>query len=222
PLLRRCLESLEHQSVTDWGLLVIDAGSDNGTTEFVEKVVSPRFPGRVTLLQNLQPLTPIENIDTAIRRLCSNPESVIAMVDSDDALIGTDAASIVMGVYAGGADLTVGTMLRTDKHRRYPVDFVNPRASRGGNVWQHLRTFKKSLYDRVPSDYLKLDGEWVRHTEDWAFMVPMVELSIKPVHISKSIYFYQPSPDKAERSVADRERIIAGILEKASLREAGT
>ncbi|HEX2922975.1 MAG TPA: glycosyltransferase [Chloroflexota bacterium] len=222
PLLRRCLESLEHQSVKDWGLLIIDAGSDNGTAEFVKKVVSLRFPGRVTLLQNLQPLTPIENIDTAIRRLCSNPDSVIAMVDSDDALIGTDAASIIMEAYAGGADLTVGTMLRTDKHRRYPVDFVNPRASRGGNVWQHLRTFKKSLYDQVPADYLKLDGEWVRHTEDWAFMVPMVELSIKPVHINKPIYFYQPSADKAERSVADRERIIAGILEKASLREVGT
>ena len=183
--------------------------------------MTSRFAGKLTLLRNLEPLTPIENIDITIRQLCRNPESIIAMVDSDDALIGEDVASGLMDIYAKGADLSVGSMLRTDKYKAYPVDFSNPRTNRGGNVWQHLRTFKKKLYDRVPQDYLKLDGKWVQHAEDWAFMIPMVELSRMPVHIRNPIYFYQPSPEKKERSVEERERIISEILRKPVLREVG-
>ena len=221
PLLRRCLRSIEQQSLQDWGLIIIDAASKNGTADFVKEIMTSRFAGKLTLLRNLEPLTPIENIDITIRQLCRNPESIIAMVDSDDALIGEDVASGLMDIYAKGADLSVGSMLRTDKYKAYPVDFSNPRTNRGGNVWQHLRTFKKKLYDRVPQDYLKLDGKWVQHAEDWAFMIPMVELSRMPVHIRNPIYFYQPSPEKKERSVEERERIISEILRKPVLREVG-
>ena len=221
PLVRRCLESIERQSIQDWGLLMIDAGSGNSTADFLKKVVRPRYQDRVTLLQNLVPLTPMENIDIAIKRLCKNLDSIIVMVDLDDALIGSDALGTVLEAYEGGADLTVGSMLRTDKHKEYPVDLVNPRASRGGNVWQHLRTFKNGLYTKVPVDDFHLDGHWVPHAEDWAFMVPMVEMSKRPVYINRQIYFYEPSPEKACRSVAERERIIAIILAKNSLKGVG-
>lgn len=219
PIIRRCLNSITEQSKGDWGLIIIDAASSNGTQDFIKNIVMRHLSGRVTFLQNIKPLTPIENIDAAIRRLCTNSESVIAMVDSDDALIGKRTAEMLMDLYNSGVDLTIGGMLRTDKYKIYPVDFLNPRTKRGNSLWQHLKTFRKDLYDRVPQDYLKLDDEWVPNTEDWAFMIPMVELSIKPFHIQKSIYFYQPSPQKSERSIKQREEIISRLLSKPSLKE---
>jgi hypothetical protein len=33
--------------------------------------------------------------------------------------------------------------------------------------------------------------------EDWAFMLPMVEMARKPVHITEPLYFYEPTGSKA-------------------------
>ena len=61
----------------------------------------------------------------------------------------------IRDAYDRGADVTVGSMLRTDKDTRYPVDLGDPRGARGGNVWQHLRSFKKRLFDAIPDDWLR-------------------------------------------------------------------
>jgi len=120
-------------------------------------------------------------------------------------------------MYDKGTDLTVGSMLRTDKYMEYPVDFNTPRKSRSGNVWQHLGTFKKLLFDSIPEDYFKIDGEWVPHTEDWAVMLLMVDISEKPVYIKDYLYFYDPSEDKSTRSITERETLIAEIIDKPKM-----
>jgi SAM-dependent methyltransferase len=218
--IRRCLASLDRQDEKNWGLLLVDAGSANGSAEFLRDVTIPRYNHRVTLYENLEPCAPMENIDFVIRHLCTNPESLIVMVDLDDALIGTQVFSTLMELVSLGVDLTVGTTLRTDKFKEYPVDFANPRKTRGGNVWQHLRTFKKGLFDRIPQEYFQIEGEWVPHAEDWAFMIPLAELAKNPHYIKEAVYFYEPSPDKACRATEERERIIARIMEKPSLKRA--
>jgi glycosyltransferase involved in cell wall biosynthesis len=218
PKIRRCLQSLDAQADEEWSLVVIDAGSSNGSNEFLKKIVVPKYKGRVTLFENLEPVTPMENMDLAIRRLCTNPASIVALVDLDDGLIGNNVAGMLHDLYQNRVDLTVGTMLRTDKYKEYPVDFSTPRSSRGGNVWQHLRTFEKGLFDLVPVECFKVDGNWVPHTEDWAFMLPLVELARNPRHITEPIYFYEPSPDKGERSTSEREYLISELIKKPTLR----
>lgn len=216
--IRRCLESLQAQNYTDWGAVLIDAGSSNGTDDYIKYVVAKKLVGKLTILRNIVPVPPIENIDYSIRKICTNPESIIIHLDLDDALIGINALEKVVQVYQKGADVSVGTMLRTDKFAEYPVDFSDPRRKRGGNVWQHLRTFKKQLYDKIPEDYLKIENDWVPHTEDWAFMIPIVELSKKPAWIQEPIYFYEPSQQKRNVSFEERERIIKEIVSKPSLK----
>ena len=164
-------------------------------------------------------MSPIENIDYVTSSICTNPQSIIVHLDLDDSLIGTEALAKVKDAFDNGADVTVGSMLRTDKQAEYTVNFENPRANRGGNVWLHLRTYRKHLYDQVPKDYFQVDGEWVKHSEDWAFMIPIVELAKHPVHIKDKIYFYEPSDDKPLRNTQEREIIISKIIAKPSLEE---
>jgi hypothetical protein len=55
----------------------------------------------------------------------------------------------------------------------------------------------------------------VPHSEDWAFMLPIAELAKNPLHITRPLYFYEPS-SKASISKSEREAIIAKIVSKKS------
>ncbi len=214
PKIRRCFKSLRDQDFQDFGIIYVDAASHNGSDEYVQYIGMELFKGRITFLRNFEPLTSAQNIFIAIKKICANSESIIVMVDSDDALIGKNALSEVMRLYDEGTDLTIGTMLRTDKYREYNVNFESPRTSRGGNVWQHLRTFRKYLFDLIDEDDLKIEGKWIEDADDWAYMIPMTEMAKNPMQIKDKIYFYEPSPGKRDRDVKRREEIIAKIISK--------
>lgn len=217
PKLRRMFETVEEQPNQDWGCVFIDAGSKNGMEEYIDNIILPEHPDKVTFFRNWRPLTPLENTCIGISQLISNPETVVITLDADDALVGDKVLDILESYYRKGADLTVGTMLRTDKHKEYPVDFKTPRETNGGNIWQHLRTFKKYLFDSIPIEYFKMDGEWIPHTEDWAFMLPMIDIAKSPVHIKERLYFYEPSLNKSRRKLSEREEIIAEVINKPRL-----
>jgi len=213
---KRCIDSLLAQDRSDWQVVFIDAGSSNLMNEYLEKVVLPEFHGKCTFWFNFETLTAMENIFLVSTELCSNPESVLIHVDADDALIGSHVLSLLSKYYEDGVDVTVGSMLRTDKERHYSVNF-NPRDTRGGNVWQHLRSYKKHLFDQVPLEYFMVNNDWVPIAEDWAFMLPIVELARKPAWIKELIYFYEPSSGKRNRPIHYRENIIRELVRKPSL-----
>ena len=104
---------------------------------------------------------------------------MIITLDADDALIGEHVVDRVLAEYDRGADATVGSMLRLDKEAYYPANFANPRWW-DSNVWQHLRTFRKRLFDAIDVGDFKVDGEWIEPAADWAFMVPIIENGYLP------------------------------------------
>jgi len=213
---RRCLESLKAQTRRDWGAVVIDDASHHAWADEYEELLRP-YGSRVTLVRNAIRRGLLANMVTAISG-CSDPESVLVTLDADDALLGAHVLDRVAQAYEAGADLTVGSMLRTDKQATYPVQFENPRACRGGNVWQHLRSFKKHLFDTIPDKALRLDDTYVDLATDWAYMLPLVELARHPVWIREPLYLYEPSGvgKRGDRDV--REATIARIVAKPSLK----
>ena len=216
--LRRCFKSLSRQDYQNFGIMAIDAASVNGMDEYLYEIAGRLYRDRITILKNIEALSSIENIYIAIEKVCKNPESIIVMLDADDALIPDNALSRILELYHNGADLTSGSMLRADKEAKYKVNFDNPRKNGGGNVWQHIRTFKKYLFDSLDMEDLKLDNEWIPVAEDWAFMLRLVELSKNPVNIADKIYYYDPSEDKYRRSREELDEIIARIIAKQARR----
>ena len=187
----RCYESMARQSGPDWGAVVIDDGSDELTREGCRRI----FAGdsRITLLQPRVRRGQLANTALAIRHLCSDSGAVVITLDMDDALIGDDVLIRLDEAYAKGADVTVGSMVRTDKPADYEVRFDDLNAARGGNVWTHLRTFRKRLFDAIPDWRLRLDGKYVSICVDWAFMVPIVEKAKQPVFLNEKLYYYETS-----------------------------
>ena len=210
--LKNCIESLLAQERGDWGAVIIDDASENGMGDYAE-LLTAAVADRITLIRNRTRRGSLRNLWIAITRFCDNPESVIITLDADDALIGRRVLDRVASEYADGADATIGSMLRLDKESEYPADLRDPR-TRGANVWQHLRTFRKYLFDALSEEDLKLDGEWIDLAGDWAYMVPIVEMARSPRYIPDKLYLYEPAAAKTESERRTRDATIARILAK--------
>ena len=197
-----------------WGVVLFDDASEPRIAEHFE-IACASLGARCTVVRNRRRRGLLANMVTAVRMICTDPETVIVTLDADDALIGDRVLERLAVEYERGADVTVGSMLRTDKATDYPVCFDRPRERRGGNVWQHLRSFRKRLFDAVPDEALRLDGEYVGIATDWAFMLPIVEMAAHPVHIVEPLHLYEPSGKGKGAERANREATIARIVAKA-------
>ena len=209
---RQCFESLVAQDVDSWGAIVVDDASTNGFGDYAEMLTADNAD-RVTLVRNATRQGSLYNLWNAVTRFCTDPKTVMLTLDADDALAGRHVLDRVCSEYDDGADLTVGSMLRLDKEADYTVDFEEPR-SWNSNVWQHLRTFRKFLFDAIDVEDLKLDGEWIDLANDWAFMVPMAEIASSPRHIPEPLYIYEPAGAKQQVDRQQRNSVIARILAK--------
>ena len=210
---RRCLESMTRQKGPRWGAVIFDDASDPMFAEHFE-IACAALGERCTVLRNRRHRGLLANMVTAVRTICVDGETVIVTLDADDALIGDGVIERLAAEYENGADVTVGSMLRTDKVADYPVCFERPRERRGGNVWQHLRSFRKRLFDAIPDEALRLDGDYVDLASDWAFMLPIIEMAAKPAHIPEPLYLYEPSGVGKGADRAAREEAIGRVVTK--------
>lgn len=208
---RRCFDSLLSQSETDWGAVIVDDASDNGMGDYIDHLIAPHRD-RITFIRCAHRRRIMHNTWDAIVNFCGDPQSVIITLDADDALIGRHALARVRREYDAGADVTVGSMLRLDKETSYIPDFNDPRGRRGGNVWQHLRTFRKYLFDAIDVDDLKRNGDWVDPATDWAFMLPIIEMAHRPVYIPDLLYLYAPCSPTGAAARQEREEVIRHLV----------
>ena len=209
---KRCVRSLVAQRGVEWGAVVVDDASTNGFGDYAGMLLAD-YADRITLIRNERRRGAMYNTWNAVARICVDPETVIVTLDADDALIGDRVLERVRAEYDGGADATVGSMLRLDKEASYPVNFGNPRWW-DSNVWQHLRTFKKRLFDVIAVDDFKIDEEWIDRATDWAFMVPIIEMASNPRFIPDRLYLYDPAAPKDGDSRRKRDHVIKRILSK--------
>lgn len=225
----RMFASLLAQDKEQWGLVLIDDASDNGLSLFIEYITKP-FQDRVTFVRNRIRGGGLYNHYKAIHYFVKNPDAVIITLDGDDALLGNRVLSQLAYRYErDGADVVVGRLYqnyRLQPHYRYPANFINPRDC-GGNVWQHTRSFRKYLFDsldlrdlkREPLDghlsKLATQGRWIDCGADFAFMVPIVEMSRKPFQLDYFTYYYDRDIEQYTDSLQQsKEENIAYILNR--------
>lgn len=187
----RCWVSMDQQRCTDWGAVIIDDFSDNGMHEFIRNIVGTRR--RVTFIRNSSRRMILSNIVHAVRDICDHPESVIVTLDMDDALTSRDALCILSKRYLLGHDMVSSTSLRIDRGiLPYEIDFENVHSGRMGDVWLHVRSFRKYLFDAIDPSWFKDDGEWIDEFNELTFMVPMAEMASDPIQVRAPLYLWQP------------------------------
>ncbi len=194
----RCWQSVVNQTRTDWGAIIIDDASTNEMAEYINILTQP-YQDKVTVIKNEQRKWILNNIHSAIKHYCTNPFSVILILDADDMLIGNSTLSLIHRHYLRGADVTVGTPVKVGKGiYRYKPDFYQPRNLRGGDVWMHLRTFRKYLFDMVPEENFKKNGAWIEKFSEITYMIPIVEMASNPIHLDVPVYLWEPAHKRDE------------------------
>ena len=226
--------SLISQEEENWGLILIDDASENGLSHFIKTLIEP-YKHKVTFISNNERMGVAHNTYKAIHFCVTNPEAVIVILDADDALIGKKSLKNVHEKYTcNGADVVIGKMYRSDKitaHYTYTPNFVNPRLY-GGNVWQHLRSFKKYLFDSLDYNDLKIPNSiqendsillskrfnkqmnFPEHCWDFAYMVPIVEMSQNPICINHFNVLHDRTTINTPEIKALKETEIALLLAK--------
>lgn len=221
--------SLMSQDFQDFGIILVDDCSDNGLPVLIENLIKP-YANRTTFIRQRSVEARLEGEFIAIRYFISNPYAIVVMLDGDDALIGANVLRDVWNRYViSNADVTVGRVHQTYRlqpHYRYPVDFCNPRKT-GGNVWQHLKTFRKYLFDSLPLPYLKWEKsmsklqnwQWYEKCDDYALMVPIVEMSSNPMQMDRINYYYERDFQHKDDFRELKEACIRDILHRPQLTE---
>jgi glycosyltransferase involved in cell wall biosynthesis len=216
--IERCLRSLAMQDDQGFGLVLVDDGSDSGNAPLLPHLLRP-FAGRCTLVCRSRRHGYMPNTLLAIRDIISSPDALAVVLDLDDALLHCSVVTRLKEAAKGGADVVLAAMFRPDKPLKlYHPDFVEPRAKWGGEVWIHLRSFRKRLLDALPDEDLQLDGDWIDDCEDYATMIPLVEMAQSPVYLPEYLYFHERSKPTTPELRQVRHAIIRRILAKPSRR----
>ena len=224
--------SLMSQSFKDFGIILYDDCSDNGLQFFVEKIIKPHTD-KITFISSKTQMNKIQCVHQAIHYYCNNQNSIIVMVDGDDALIGSHVLEDIYKKYEiWGIDVLVGRVHQTYRlqpHYRYPAYFSEPRKNNGGNVWQHLKSFKKYLFDSVPLSYFKhnvidkvklSNNPWIEKCDDYAMMIPIVEMSKSPLQADLINYYYERDYKRRDDNRDLKEKCISTIINKEVLSNA--
>jgi hypothetical protein len=149
----------------------------------------------------------------SVNEICADPATLVVVLDQDDALMDARAVSILRTQRTAGHDVVLAAMFRPDKPLKvYHPDFEHPRQTYGGEVWIHLRAFTKELFERIPTEELQLDGEWIPHCEDYATMIPAVELARSPVYVPAYLYYHERSTPSTGMARDRGDAIIRSIL----------
>lgn len=216
--LRRFARGLAAQDDPGFGVIVIDDASDDGGGQVVRRSLD-WLGDRLTLVRHATPRGRMFNNVLAIRELCTNPDTMVVIVDLDDALADRGVLSRVRVLAAAGHDVVLAAPFRPDSPTKIHKPNVEaPRESFGGDVWIHMRAFKKRLFDLIPDDALQLDGYWVEHCEDYATMIPIVELSARPTYVPEYMYLHERGTVLDNEGRRQHEVTIERLLAKPSLR----
>lgn len=225
----RFWSSLISQTDKDFGIILYDDASDNGLPIFIDSLIHG-YENRITFIKGRTRATRMENEYKCIHNYMSNQQSVVVLVDGDDALIGSNVIQQIHNRYSyWQCDVIVGRLHQTYRiqpHYRYPVDFQNPRKT-GGNVWQHIKSFKKYLFDSVPLNYFIHENSlpikwrrdsWLETVDDFAMMVPIAELALKPLQMDIVNYYYERDFEHRNDDQELKEKLIGEILNKPALK----
>lgn len=201
--LPECLNSLLHQTHTNWLAICADDASEAGSSEVIPE--DPRFIKR----RNAKRLGALENIYRAIVEsgLEYRDDDVICFLDGDDYLLTPTALETVAQIYQQkphclltyGQYVTSNGELGTAKAYTWQeFTLLRQKSFR----LRHFRTFRYKLYreflrqDPNVEAYKDKDGRFFASAYDVAIMLPLAEIAGYPNIClnEKPIYFYRLHP----------------------------
>lgn len=213
----RFATGLALQDNQDFGVVVIDDASDRFAPSRFQRALG-WLGERLTLVRNPERFGHVHNYRLAIGEICVDPQTMILIVDADDALAHPSAIGEIAELSSAGHDVVLAAPFRPDQPTCvYSPRFNQIRETYGGDVWIHLRSFRKRHFDELRDSDLRVDDLVVDEQVDYAMMMPIVERAASPVYLPRYRYWHERSTVLDEEGARERDRIILRLLEKLEL-----
>lgn len=204
---KRNLDSIFSQKYSNYTVIYTDDLSTDGTGDLVAEYTKKNNLGnRLILIRNSEKKYCLGNYLYAIHRFCPN-DSIVVTVDGDDWLAHDNVLSLLNKIYSEkDVWITHGTPTfypsgkrETGQYFAIPEKVLQKNSFRDELGWyiSHLRSFYTWLFRKINhQDFLDQHGQLFRHTEDLAFMIPMIEMAGKRVcYISDELYIFNNAND---------------------------
>ena len=218
-LLKRCLDSLKNQTNQNFGIILIDDASGS-THNWCYPMLLGELQAKTTLVRHSIKAGRMPNFLLAIKEICQDPQTLIAILDQDDCLMQYSVVENILDAKQHGADLIQMPMYRPNKPiNLYHPDYTNPRQTAGANVWSHLRVFTKGLFEQIPEDYFKRkdSSEWFDTVTDYLTMLPMSELAKKPVYLDSGYTYWHLRKNFGQDERDREDQLIEELISKPML-----
>lgn len=137
------------------------------------------------------------------------------IVDLDDALAHPVAIEEVSQLGLAGHDVVLAAPFSPDRPLKiYEPNFSELQSTFGGDVWIHLRAFRKRLFDSLEDSHFKKDDLWLDDQVDYAMMLPIVKLAEKPVYLPQYRYWHERTTVLDQQGERQRDQTIMHLLDK--------
>ena len=175
----RSILSVWMQTHQNWKIIVLDDMSTDRTVETVEgiKKMIGANDEKIQLIVNKKKKWEVGNIVEGLKHCESN--DIVCRLDGDDWLCDTDALTIINHRY----NQTGVTALWTAHRWSFTNQNISAMLPREANpyihpwVSSHLKTFRKSLVDRIPDDNFRgQDGKYFKRIGDQALYLSLIHI----------------------------------------------
>ena len=159
---------------------------------------------RFKVVKNTDKKWALENVVTAAREYEKESNTIIAVIDADDALCNENTVDILISTYEDPEVDTAWTAHSWDINSmnisRGLPDNINPYQF----PWcsSHLKTWRATTLLGVDDENFKdLDGSWFRRGYDQALYLPLLYLSHKRKFIDEICYLYRINSKSVDKRV---------------------
>lgn len=210
----RCVESILNQKYKNFEIICIDAKTNDGTFEKLQKYRSS-YPDNIKLFQNEKRQFQVEN--TLFGTLNSKEKSICITVDFDDWLKDENVFDYLNEIYQ---DQNIWMTYGCYEHfpyysvqhiyHDYPDEVKISGTFRQYPKWlsSHLRTYRRELFLKIPkSNLTDSNGNYYEAAGDTVFMYPMLEMARERTKfIPKVLYVYNRTNPLSEDRVDLRKQ----------------
>ncbi len=217
-----CIKSLQMQDYPHFNCVIVNDCSRDATETIASLTIGD--DKRFSIFNKKTRSYPLKNTCDGISYLTPSPEDVIIVLDGDDWLATKDALSYLVDIYSHNTCwMTYGNTvsLATQKvfaSLEYPEEVIKNNSYRD-DQWrfQHLRTFKFHLWDRInQDDFLESDGCFFTTNGDMAFFFPLIEMaSERAFAIERILHIYNDLHANTEGKLyPENQKRVSTLLRK--------
>jgi glycosyltransferase involved in cell wall biosynthesis len=224
----RNLNSIFTQKYDNYRVIYIDDASQDSTLRKVkDSIDNHQMAHRTAVIHNEKNLGACENINRAVHSCCD--EEIAMVLDGDDWFAHDRVLQRLNEIYASpDVWMTYGSYIEHPTYSYTVANFAQPlpkkvveknkvrEYTRKHWCLSHLRTFYVSLFKKIKTEDLLLDGKYYDATYDFAFMLPMAEMAGSHAkYVGEIFYIYNRETPLNDSKVRARrqQQIAEHILE---------